>query len=98
LGFDIDEVIAASKGMAVKAANLEYIASVRLGETITVRTWVVGNDGRFIGQRQFDVITPTTTALIGTIRYVLLNLSTLRPTRFSREYLEKLIPLTPVSG
>lgn len=84
------EIARTGQGMAVRSVDLDYRASVRLNEQVMVRTWITGIDGRFTGHRHFEVITSTTTALIGTIGYVMLDLASLRPTRMRQSFREKL--------
>jgi acyl-CoA thioester hydrolase len=86
LGLGVEFALAQGIGMAVRTVDLEYLASVRLGDEVTVRTWITGSDGRFSGTRHFDILSHASPVLIGTISYIMLNLETLRPTRMTPEY------------
>jgi acyl-CoA thioester hydrolase len=86
LGMGVEFALAQGIGMAVRTVDLEYQASVRLGDEVTVRTWITGSDGRFSGTRHFDILSHASTVLIGTISYVMLNLETLRPTCMTPAY------------
>jgi acyl-CoA thioester hydrolase len=100
LGLGIDVAITTARGMAVRAVDLEYRASVQLGDEVTVRTWIVGAETRFTGRRHFDIIGRSSTILVGTISYVMLDLKTLKPSPFNFAELERLGPAiaTPVQS
>jgi acyl-CoA thioester hydrolase len=90
LGLGVDVAVAEGIGMAVRSVNLEYRAPILLGDEVTVRTWIVAGDGRFTGDRHFDILCKSATVLLGRISYVMLNLKTLKPTRMPQAYRDRL--------
>ena len=86
----VDVAVAEGVGLAVRAVDLEYRASIRLGDEVTVRTWIVAGDGRLTGDRHFDIVCKSATVLVGRISYVMLNLKTLKPTRMPQAYRDRL--------
>lgn len=98
LGLGFEFALAQGIGMAVRTVDLEYQASVRLSDEVKVRTWIIGSDGRFTGIRHFDILRNSSTVLVGTISYIMLDLNTLKPTRMTPAYKDRLSVVTPMSA
>lgn len=96
LHLGVEFALAQGSGMAVRTVDLEYKASVRLGDEVAVRTWITGSDGRFTGQRHFDILSNASTVLVGTISYIMLNLRTLKPVRMTALYTDRIKSVAPL--
>lgn len=95
IGFGIDRALSEGRGLAVRSVQLNYVGPARLGDDVTVATWITANDERLSGARRFDVRVADSVLVRGAIDYVMLDLATLKPARMPQRYraLEAVPPL-----
>ncbi|MCP3907308.1 MAG: acyl-CoA thioesterase [Oceanicoccus sp.] len=76
--------------MAIHEANYQYLAPSFLGEDIAVATWLTACDGRLTMQRSFQMINQKTgqTLFRGQWQLVCINLSTNKPTRMPKIFID----------
>jgi len=90
LGFDFEAYAEIGKGMVVRAHELEYLAPSHEGETITVATWITGNDAKLRLRRRFQMVNTTTgkTLLRGRTDFVCIDIKSGRPTRMPEAFIK----------
>ncbi len=90
LGLDLEAYQALDRAMAIARSEFDYLAASRAGDEIAVGTWIVEWDKRLTMQRRFQVIRvgDGTTLLRASMRFVCIELSTGRPRRLPKEFIE----------
>ncbi|MCB1848785.1 MAG: acyl-CoA thioesterase, partial [Ottowia sp.] len=68
----------------------DYLQASREGDEVVVGTWIVGWDRKLTMERRFQVIRPAdgATLLRARMRFACIELSSGRPRRMPREFLE----------
>lgn len=90
LGLDLDAYQRLDRAMAITHSEYHYLQASREGQEIIAGTWIVSWDGRVTMQRQFQVIRldDGVTLLRGAMRFACIELSSGRPRRLPKEFLE----------
>lgn len=90
LGLDLDTYRKLDRAMAITRAEYDYLQASRLGDRIAVGTWIVSWDERLTMQRRFQVkrVADGVTLLRGSMRFACIELSTGRPRRLPREFIQ----------
>ena len=90
LGFDFNAYEKIGKGMVVRAHEMEYLAPSHEGETITVATWITGNDKKLRLRRRFQMVNAATskTLLRGRTDFVCIDIKSGRPTRMPEAFIK----------
>lgn len=98
LGLDLEAYQALDRAMAIARSEFDYLAASRAGDEIAVGTWIVEWDKRLTMQRRFQVIRvgDGTTLLRASMRFVCIELSTGRPRRLPKEFIEGYGPVVLV--
>ena len=98
LGLDLEAYQALDRAMAIARSEFDYLAASRAGDEIAVGTWIVEWDKRLTMQRRFQVIRvgDGTTLLWASMRFVRIELSTGRPRRLPKEFIEGYGPVVLV--
>ena len=90
LGLDLDTYRRLDRAMAITRSEWDYLRASRAGETLAVATWIVDWDRRLTMLRRFQIIRPAdgATLLRGAMRFACIEISTGRPRRMPREFIE----------
>ena len=90
LGLDLETYRRLDRAMAITRAEYDYLQASREGDAIAVGTWIVSWDTRLTMQRRFQVIriADGTTLLRGGMQFACIELSSGRPRRLPREFIE----------
>lgn len=89
LGLDLDAYQRLDRAMAVVEARYEYLQASHLGDEIITGTWITDWDRRLTMRRRFQIRRADgTTLLRGEQRFACIEISTGRPRRLPREFLD----------
>ena len=90
LGLDLARYRELDRAMAITRSEYDYLQASREGEEVIVGTWIVDWDRKLTMQRRFQVIRPAdgATLLRAHMRFACIELSSGRPRRMPREFLE----------
>ena len=90
LGLDLERYRQLNRAMAITRSEYDYLQASREGDEIIVGTWIVSWDCRLTMERCFQVIRPLdgTTLLRARMRFACIELSSGRPRRMPKEFLE----------
>ena len=90
LGLDLDCYRSLNRAMAITHSEYDYLAASREGEDVVVATWITDWDKRVTMERRFQVIRPSdgVTLLRAGMRFACIDISSGRPRRLPREFLE----------
>ncbi len=90
LGLDLDSYRDLNRAMAITSAQYQYLQASREGEELVVGTWISGWDKKLTMERQFQIIRigDGETLLRAGMRFACIDLTTGRPRRMPREFLE----------
>ena len=90
LGLDLETYRRLDRAMAITRAKYDYLQASREGDEIAVGTWIASWDARLTMLRHFQVIriADGITLLRGSMRFACIELSTGRPRRLPREFLD----------
>ncbi len=90
LGLDLDSYRRLDRAMAITRSEWDYLRASQAGETLAVATWIVDWDRRLTMLRRFQIIRPVdgATLLRGAMRFACIEISTGRPRRMPREFIE----------
>jgi len=90
LGLDLAQYRALDRAMAITHSEYNYLQSSREGEEVAVATWIVDWDRRLTMSRRFQVIRVEdgVTLLRAGMRFACIELSTGRPRRLPKEFVE----------
>lgn len=95
LGLDVSHYQALDRGMAIRHAEYDYILAAREGDELLFGTWLTLVDGRLNMTRRFQVFRAGDGALIlrAQWRMVCIQLSSGRPKRMPREFVDTYSPV-----
>ena len=90
LGLDLACYQQLDRAMAVIRGEYDYLQASREGDELLVGTWIVSWDGRLSMERNFQILRKgdAQTLLRGVVRFACIELSTGRPRRLPREFIE----------
>jgi len=90
LGLDLARYRELDRAMAITRSEYDYLQASREGDEVVVGTWIVGWDRKLTMERRFQVIRPAdgATLLRARMRFVCIALSSGRPRRMPKEFLE----------
>ncbi|CAE6928873.1 MULTISPECIES: acyl-CoA thioesterase [Pseudomonas] len=90
LGLDLVEYQRLNRAMAVVRHEIDYLASAYENQQLQVATWIVESDQRLKMDRQFQIVRPEDgmTLLRGKTTFVCIELSSGKPKRMPREFIE----------
>lgn len=90
LGLDLNRYRELDRAMAVARGEYDYLQASRAGDEIVVATWIIGWDRRLTMTRRFQVVRVRdhTTLLRGEVRFVCIQISTGKPKRLPKEFIE----------
>jgi acyl-CoA thioester hydrolase len=90
LGLDLERYRALDRAMAITRSEYDYLQASREGDAVAVGTWIVSWDRKLTMARQFQAIrlTDGITLLRARMRFACIELSSGRPRRMPREFLE----------
>jgi acyl-CoA thioester hydrolase len=90
LGFDFEAYAKIGKGMVVRAHEMEYLGASHEGETITIATWITGNDAKLRLRRRFQMVNATTgkTLLRGRTDFVCIDIKSGRASRMPEAFIK----------
>jgi acyl-CoA thioester hydrolase len=90
LGLDLARYQALDRAMAITHSEYHYLQASREGEEVAVATWIVDWDKKLTMARRFQVIriNDGVTLLRASMRFVCIELSTGKPRRLPKEFIE----------
>lgn len=90
LGLDLGAYRRLDRAMAITHSEYHYQQASREGDNIIVGTWIVNWDSKLTMQRRFQVIRVSdgTTLLRGGMRFACIEISSGRPRRLPKEFIE----------
>ncbi|MEP1469953.1 MAG: thioesterase family protein [Halieaceae bacterium] len=94
LGLDIASYQQLDRAMAITRSEYDYLAASREGDDVVVATWIINWDGKLTMQRRFQVLRPADgrTLLRGAMRFACIELSTGKPRRMPKEFIQGYSP------
>jgi len=102
LGLDLECYLALDRAMAITHSEYNYLQASREGEEVAVGTWIVDWDKKLTMARRFQVIriNDGITLLRGAMRFACIEISTGKPRRLPRDFIEGYGPavLTAISS
>ena len=89
LGLDFAAYAKIGKGMVVRAHEMEYLSPSHEGDTVTVATWITGNDGKLRLRRRFQMVNEKTgkTLLRGRSDFVCIDIKSGRARRMPQDFI-----------
>jgi len=90
LGLDLDAYRKLDRAMAITRSEYHYLQASRDGDEIIAGTWIVNWDKRLTMQRRFQLVRVSdgVTLLRGSMLFACIEISSGRPRRLPREFLE----------
>jgi acyl-CoA thioester hydrolase len=90
LGLDLERYRALDRAMAITHSEYNYLQASREGEEVAVATWIVDWDKKLTMARRFQVIRikDGVTLLRGGMRFACIEISSGRPRRLPKEFIE----------
>jgi len=90
LGLDIASYQRLDRAMAITRSEYDYLAASREGDEVLVATWIVNWDRKLTMERRFQIVRPAdaTTLLRAMMRFACIELSSGKPRRMPREFIE----------
>ena len=90
LGLGAEEYRALDRAMALVRAEYDYLRAARLGDELVVGTWITRWDRRLTMERQLQIIDVASgeTALRARLDFVCIEISSGKPKRPPREFIE----------
>ncbi len=76
--------------MVVKTAHIDYLSAATLGQNLRLATWVAHNDNRLSLERAYQLVRLLDNAILlrGRTRFVCVELSTGKPRRMPKEFIQ----------
>jgi acyl-CoA thioester hydrolase len=89
LGLDLDCYRRLDRAMAITRSEFDYLAASRLGDEVTVSTWIVDWDRRLTMERHFQVIrgADAVTLMRGKMKFACIEISSGKPRRLPPEFI-----------
>jgi acyl-CoA thioester hydrolase len=90
LGLDLDAYRELDRAMAITYSEFQYLQASREGDRVIAGTWIVSWDERLTMWRRFQVIRVDdgVTLMRGSMRFACIEMSTGRPRRLPRAFVE----------
>jgi acyl-CoA thioester hydrolase len=90
LGLDLDRYRELDRAMAITHSEYDYLQASREGDEIVAGTWIVSWDNKLTMTRRFQVIRlqDGVTLLRAEMRFACIEISSGKPRRMPREFLE----------
>ncbi len=90
LGLDIAQYQRLDRAMAIARSEFDYLQASRLGDEVVAATWIVNWDKKLTMNRRFQIVrlADGATLLRGAMRFVCIQLSTGKPRRLPREFVD----------
>jgi acyl-CoA thioester hydrolase len=90
LGLDLDRYRELDRAMAITHSEYDYLQASREGDEIVAGTWIVSWDNKLTMARRFQVIRlqDGVTLLRAEMRFACIEISSGKPRRMPREFLE----------
>ena len=94
LGLEGKDYKAMKIAMAIHEANYRYLAPSFQRDEVTVATWLTACDGKLTMQRSFQMVNKKTGQSLfrGTWHLVCINLSSHKPSRMPKVFIETYVP------
>ncbi len=90
LGLTMTDWLNVDRAMAITRAEYDYLAAAFTGEQISVATWLVTSDLKLTMERRFQIVRDADgkTLFTGRWQLVCINISSGRPARLPRQFIE----------
>ena len=90
LGLDLERYRELDRAMAITHSEYDYLQASREGDEIVAGTWIVSSDNKLTMARRFQVIRlqDGVTLLRAAMRFACIEISSGKPRRMPREFLE----------
>jgi len=90
LGLDLERYRELDRAMAITHSEYDYLQASREGDEIVAGTWIVSSDNKLTMDRRFQVIRlqDGVTLLRAGMRFACIEISSGRPRRMPREFIE----------
>jgi acyl-CoA thioester hydrolase len=90
LGLDLERYRALDRAMVITYSEFHYLQASREGQEIAVATWIVDWDGKLTMARRFQVlrVDDGVTLLRAAMRFACIEISSGRPRRLPREFID----------
>ena len=90
LGLDLERYRALDRAMAITHSEYDYLQASREGDEVVAGTWIVSSDRKLTMERRFQVIRldDGVTLLRAGMRFACIEISSGKPRRMPREFLE----------
>jgi len=90
LGLDLERYHELDRAMAITHSEYNYLQASREGDEIVAGTWIVSSDNKLTMKRRFQVIRlqDGVTLLRAGMRFACIEISSGKPRRMPREFLE----------
>ena len=90
LGLDLERYRELDRAMAITHSEYDYLQASREGDEIVAGTWIVSSDNKLTMARRFQVIRlqDGVTLLRAGMRFACIEISSGKPRRMPREFLE----------
>lgn len=89
LGLDLDDYRRLDRAMAIRRGEYDYLLPTKMGEALTLATWLCASDGRSSMERRFQLIRDSDGATVvrGRWELICIELSSGRARRLPPEFL-----------
>lgn len=93
LGLTIEDYQRLDKGVAIRKGSYEYVAPSLLDDELILATWLTASDGKLRLQRSFQIFDKKSEQLRlrGEWQLICVTLSSGKPSRFPREFIDSYI-------
>ncbi|MEQ8517022.1 MAG: thioesterase family protein, partial [Chromatocurvus sp.] len=94
LGLDLAAYRRLDRAMAITRSEFDYLQASRLGDELSVATWITGWDRRLTMRRRFQVVrhSDSATLLRARMTFVCIEISSGRPRRMPADFLDGYAP------
>lgn len=94
LGLDIASYQRLDRAMAITRSEYDYLAASREGDEVVIATWIINWDGKLTMERRFQIVRPADARILlrGVMRFACIELSSGKPRRMPREFIEGYSP------
>ena len=92
LGLSLADYRRLDRAMAIRRAEYDYRLPTVLGDELLLGTWLTASDGKLSMRREFQLVRGDTTVLCGHWDLVCIELSSGRPRRMPREFIDAYLP------
>lgn len=100
LGLDLERYRALDRAMVITYSEFHYLQASQQGQEVAVATWIVDWDGKLTMARRFQVLRldDGVTLLRAAMRFACVEISSGRPRRLPREFIDGYGPAVLVQG